>query len=298
VSSPLRRTEDHFAAAGGRTLFYRSWQPPQPERAVVLVHGFGEHCGRYEELASWLSHRGCVVYAYDHQGHGQSPGSRGHADRFEDFQDDLEAFLSLVRAAHPDLSLVLVGHSMGGLVVASLATDRDPRIDLLVTSGALLAMSPNISKMKRLLAKGLRRIAPRLSMEAGLDLEGLASDPEVARRYVADPLVHGRVTAAMAAGMMDATVATAGRAGNVRIPMLLLHGEEDPLCLPAGSIAFHEALPHSEVAGSAIRTYSKLRHEVFNEPERERIYQHLLDWVLGHERERAAAKGGGSEGGG
>jgi alpha-beta hydrolase superfamily lysophospholipase len=292
----LRRTEDHFIAGGGRRLFCRSWLPPEPVRTVVLAHGFGEHCGRYEEMASWLAERGCAVHAYDHQGHGQSPGPRGHADRFDDFLDDLEQFLNHARNANPALPLVLVGHSMGGLVVANLATDRQPGIDLLVTSGAALSISPEFSRFKRWLARVLRSVAPRLSMEAGLDLDGLSTDPEVIRRYVADPLVHGRVSAAMAAGMMDATEATSQSAGQVRVPMLLLHGEEDPLCLVAGSESFHAALPHSEVAGSAIRTYPKLKHEIFNEPSREQIFQDLLDWVLEHEREGGVVRDEAGEG--
>ena len=280
----VRRTEGRFKAGGGRSLFRRSWLPPDPERVLVLVHGFGEHSGRYEDMAAWLAQRGCAVHAFDQQGHGLSVGRRGHARRFEDLLDDLEAFLERAAGENPGLALVLVGHSMGGLVVAALACEREPAIDLLVTSGAALALPPDLSPVKRALARLLRRVLPRLAMSADLDEDGLSRDPLVVSRYRDDPLVHGQMTASLAAGMMDAVARTAASAERVRVPMLLLHGAVDPLCPPRGSEHFHAQLPHSEVAGSELRTYPKLRHEIFNEPERETVFEDLLDWI----RRRAA----------
>jgi len=116
-------------------------------------------------------------------------------------------------------------------------------------------------------------------LHAGPDPQALSRDVEVVRRYLEDPLVHGRVSAALAAGMMDAQLRTAAGAGRIPVPMLLLHGEDDRLCPVAGSRTFHDGLPHDRVAGSAIRTYAALRHEIFNEPEREAVYGDLLAWL-------------------
>ncbi len=284
----VRRTEGRFTAAGGRSLYHRAWLPPEPKRALVIVHGFGEHSGRYEDMAAWFSQRGSALHAFDQQGHGLSTGRRGHAGCFDDLLDDVEALLELVAREHPGLSRVLIGHSMGGLVVSALACEREPAIDLLVTSGAALALSPDLSSVKIALARLLRRFAPRLAMEAGLDEEEISRDPLVVSRYREDPLVHGRVTSSLAAGMMDAIARTAASAAQVRVPMLLLHGDADRLCLPAGSQCFYAGLPHSEVAGSEIRTYPKLKHEIFNEPERETIFEDLLGWIQRREAERAS----------
>jgi alpha-beta hydrolase superfamily lysophospholipase len=288
----LRRTEGHLQGASGRRLFRRAWLPEAPRRVVLIVHGYGEHSGRYEDMAAWLAERGCAVHAYDQQGHGQSFGARGYVEHFDDLLDDAECVLDALAEEHPGLPRVLVGHSMGGLVAASLASAREPGIDLLVTSGAALALSPDLSRLKIALARLFGRLLPRLAMDAGLDVQGLSRDPEVIERYTADPLVHSRMSAALAAGMMEATRRTVAAAGAVRIPVLVLHGGADPLCLPAGSEAFYAGLPRGEVAGSVIRTYPDLKHEIFNEPEREAIYQDVIDWV---EARELGAPGGARE---
>jgi len=246
---------------------------------MVVVHGFGEHSGRYETLARSFAPRDYAVHAYDHTGHGQSSGRRGHVSDFSDLLDDLERFIALVRSEHPELPIVLVGHSMGGLVVAGLATQRAPDVDCIVTSGPALAIGPDVSPLKMTLARLFRSIWPTLSLEAGLNVEGLSRDPEVVRAYQADPLVHGRATAAMGASMTETIVAVRQSASRVQRPMLLLHGADDPLCDPEGSRRFYEGLPHGDVPGSDLHIYPNLRHEIFNEPEREQVYADMRAWI-------------------
>lgn len=275
----LRRVETRFDAAGGRRLFRRAWLPASPRAAMVVVHGFGEHSGRYEGLARFFAHRGVAVHAYDQVGHGQSGGPRGHVDDFGWLHDDLDRFLAFVRDAHAGLPLVLLGHSMGGLVVASFVGSREHDADLVVTSGAALSVGRGVSGVKLALARLLRRIWPTLSLEAGLDLQGLSRDPDVISAYEADPLVHGTASAAFGASMTETAASVVGLAPRVARPMLLLHGEDDPLCEPEGSRRFFEALPGRDAQGHALRVYPGLRHEIFNEPEREQVYRDVLDWV-------------------
>jgi len=280
----IRRIEGRFEPTRRRSLFSRAWVPHEVDRALVVVHGFGEHCGRYEETASWFARRGSAVHAYDQQGHGMTAGRRGHIDSFESVLDDLEAFIDQVRNQYPDdLPLVLVGHSWGGLVVTSFACEREPDIDLLVASAAALSLSPDLSRLKIAMAGVLKNLLPRFSMDAGLDVQGLSRDPDVVQRYVDDPLVHGRSSTTFAAESIEATRRTAASASSVLVPMLMLHGVDDPLCLCSGSRAFYEQLPHDEVPGSELRTYPGLLHEIFNEPEREEVYADLLAWIQKHE---------------
>lgn len=279
VHETIRRSEDCLRAADGSELFRRAWLPAAPRRVLVVVHGFGEHSGRYEEFASWFARRGFAVHAADLRGHGRTPGRRGHVADFELLLDDLDGLLAFVSQQHPGLATTLLGHSMGGLLTTAFVCERQPPIERFVVSGPALALSPDLSRTRMTIARLLRRVLPRLSMEAGLDSAGLSRDPEVVRRYLEDPLVHGRISAAMAAGMLDAQIRTAASANLVSVPMLLLHGESDPLCLVEGSRAFFEGLPRQRVAGSRLRTYPGLRHEIFNEPEKLQIYQDLLDWL-------------------
>jgi alpha-beta hydrolase superfamily lysophospholipase len=272
----IRRVESALVSPTGRSLFRRSWLPEHAEHVLLLVHGFAEHSGRYEHLGAWFAARGCAVHAYDHQGHGRSEGRRGHVRRFGDLLDDLDAMLAAVRAEHPEGRPHLVGHSMGGLVVAASLCERAPEVASAVTSGAALAVSEGFSRGRLLAARGLRWVAPRLALDAGLDPQGLSRDPEVVRAYVEDPLVLRRMTTSLAVELVQAIERTASRAATVRVPLLMLHGQDDPICPPAGTIRFFEALV---VEPRRIELYPGLRHEIFNEPEQARVFEDVLAWV-------------------
>ena len=246
---------------------------------MLFLHGFGEHSGRYENVARWFAHRGRLVHAYDQLGHGLSAGRRGHVSRFDDYLDDLEAMLERVTSEPGRPLPILVGHSLGGLISATLACERKPEISKLVLSGPALELGPDISRLRMAAARILRRVVPRFTMEAGLDPNALSRDPEVVRDYQADSMVHGRMSAALAAGMLERVVTTAASASQLQVPVLLLHGEEDALCPVSSSRAFFEGLDPSIAARSEIKTYPGLRHEIFNEPEREQVYQDLFSYV-------------------
>ncbi len=288
----IRRAESHVEGAHGHTLFRRAWLPERPERVLLVVHGYAEHSGRYEPFGTWFAARGCAVHAYDHQGHGRTMGTRCHVRRFADLLDDLECVLRHVRSEHPERPVFLVGHSMGGLTVAAFTADRRPDVAGAVTSGAALAISEDLSRGRLWVSRVLRWVVPRLAMPSGIDANDLSRDPDVVRAYLDDPLVFRTLTMSLAAELMSAIRRTAGRGGEVRVPMLLLHGQADSICPVDGSRAFHAQL---DVPGSRIRSYPGLRHEIFNEPEHESVFEDLLDWI--HEREsslraqRAAIEG-------
>ncbi|HVH06231.1 MAG TPA: lysophospholipase [Myxococcota bacterium] len=276
----VRRVETSLRGAerNGRAplLFRRAWLPESPWAVVLLVHGYAEHSGRYEELGAWLAERGIAVHAYDQRGHGLSSGVRCHVDAFGDYLDDLDCVLTAVRDAHRDLPSALVGHSMGGLVVCAYLADRRPPVQAAATSGALLMLGAGVSRARITAARFLRSLLPRLAMGSGLDLEGLSRDPEVVKRYVEDPLIVRTMTASLAAEILTTIPHVAARAVEVQVPVLMLHGEADPLCPCEGSRAFYGGL---HVPGSAFRSYPGLRHEIFNEPERETIYRDLYAWL-------------------
>lgn len=272
----IRRRELVFEGSGGLDLFGRSWLPDRPERALLLVHGWAEHSGRYEHVGAWFAARGCAVHAYDHRGHGRSAGARGHARRFDELLDDLGIALARVRAENPELPLFLVGHSMGGLIVAVFAAERAPELAGIVTSGAALAVADRPSPVRQRLLRLVARVAPRLRMDRPIATEMLSRDPEVGRAYSEDPAVLRQMTLGMGAGFLSAVGRSVAAADRVRVPMLLLHGGDDRLCLPEGSRRFFEGLADP---ASELRVYPELRHEIFNEPEREAIFEDVLAWM-------------------
>ena len=273
----IRRTEAQLQGARGEILFRREWRGPAPERSLLLVHGGAEHSGRYEHFGAWFAERGCAVHAVDLIGHGRSDGARGHLRKFSDYLDDLDVMLHFVREHDPELPIVLVGHSLGGLIVTLFASERGPEVAGVVTSGAALTLSSDVSPRMIALANALAPLLPRIRLDAKIDPAGLSRSPEVVQRYCDDPLVFSKVTLSMASAVFGAIRRSASAGSRIRVPMLLLHGEDDPTCPVVGSRLMFAQL---EVGRAALTTYPGLLHEIFNEPEHERVFEDLLGWVL------------------
>lgn len=275
-TAAVKREEAELDGAGGVRLFRRSWRPEASRAALLLVHGYGEHSARYEHVGQWFAARDFAVHAYDHRGHGRSGGPVCHVDRFEEFLDDLARMLATVREAEPGRPVFLVGHSMGGLITCAFLRERHPDVAGAIVSGPALGLVDHFPAWRRHAARILRRVVPRLSLPSGLDPSAVSRDPEVVRLYREDPLVHGTMTSAFALELLAGVERTAAGASDVRVPLLLLHGEDDRLCPLAASRAFHAGLT---TPGSALRTYPDLYHEVFNEPEQETVFADALAWL-------------------
>jgi alpha-beta hydrolase superfamily lysophospholipase len=241
----------------------------------VLAHGLGEHSGRYAHLARWFGARGTGVYAIDHRGHGLSGGPRGHTDSMEAFVADLDLLVGRARAESGG-PLVLVGHSMGGLIAIAYAMAHPDRIDRAVFSAPVLRVKAKVPGWKRALAGVAPYIAPRASFRTGLDAGGLSHDPEVVARYRADPLVHDRITSMANKATFERGEEFIRRAAELKVPFLLVHGGDDPLSDPEGSRRFFAA---GTAPGRAIKIYPGLYHEIFNEPEQEQVFRDIESWL-------------------
>ncbi|RMF25091.1 MAG: alpha/beta hydrolase [Deltaproteobacteria bacterium] len=257
------------------TLLYRQWRcEGAPRGVVLLVHGLGEHSGRYRHVGRFLAARSLVVFAYDQRGHGRSSGELGTVARFSDFLDDLEHVIRHLRAEFAGLPLVLVGHSMGGLVVTAYVLEKPLRPDLLVLSGP--AIVPILDPTDRT-----------------IDPTRLSKDPAVWKAYLEDPLVlRERVKDELFERLADGLALLPGRAGEIDIPCLLIHGGDDALCSADGARAYVEAMASADCT---VRVYPGGRHEMFNETNREQVLEDLWAWL----RERLpgaaeAATAGGS----
>lgn len=292
MQDAIRRRETQVVLSDRGERYRRAWLPAEPTRVMVLVHGFAEHAGRYDEMAMHFAARGFAVHAYDQAGHGRTAGARGHVDRFDRLIEELARFIELVALDHPGLPIVLVGHSMGGLVVAATAAFEKPAVDRIVLSGALLDLAGEggIRRSASLFAaRALSLVAPGFGLTTGLDPAGISRDPEVVRRYVDDPYVEDRMSARFAAGLGEMVGRVTVAAGQIERPILVLHGEADSICSPQGSRAFHANLAGPLRSASALRLYPGLRHEIFQESEREAIWLEMLEWI-----EADAGRGQGS----
>jgi len=283
LNDAIRRSELYFDGAGRHRLFGRTWEGANVRREIVLVHGYAEHSGRYDHVGAWLAARGARVHGYDHQGHGLSEGVRCHVRRFSDFLDDLDRVVEQVRGGAAGAPVYVIGHSMGGLIGCAWARERHPELSGLIISSPALAAPGGPSPGRLAALRLLRVVAPRLSIASELDAQGLSRDPAVVEAYLADPLVHLRMTLSLGAELFAAMQRTAGGGAELRLPTLMLQGEDDPICSPAASRAFAESAPDCRY-----RSYPGLRHEIFNEPERESVFADLQAWI--EEREGAGGR--------
>jgi len=266
-----------LASRDGETLALRQWpSPAAAPRALVLVcHGLGEHAGRYQQLAAHLNDWGFAVLAYDHYGHGESSGARGGLPGATRLLDDLALVTDDARRNHPGVPLVLLGHSMGGLVAASFVSRALRPVDALVLSSP--ALVPALSWPQKALIALLSRIAPGLRVGNGLDVDALSHDPAVAPAYRADPLNHDRISARLARFLADEGACVMAMAPRWRVPTLLLYAGADRLVRPEGSDAFVRAAASSgHVDG---RRFSGHFHELFNELESRVVLNALWSWL-------------------
>ena len=269
--------------ADGTRLRLHEWPLMRPPHGrVLIVHGLGEHGGRYEHVAAHLNACGWQVLAYDHRGHGGSGGARGAVPRPESLCEDLAEVIDHLGGR--DGPLVLVGHSMGGLVVGRFVAEAlapqpaawSRPVDALVMSSPALALGMNAAQ--RALLAVLGPVAPDLALANGLRPEWVSRDPEVVRAYVADPQVHDRITPRLVAFMRDGGELVRARAAAWRVPTLLMWAGADRCVAPAGSAEFVATAPKAVVQH---RCFDGLAHEIFNEPEQDQVLSHLLSWLSG-----------------
>ena len=270
----------HTEARGTSHLYRRSWIPDGDTRAsILLVHGLGEHCSRYDYLAKHCTERGFAVHAIDHYGHGKSDGQPGYVERFTVYLDGVGALRDAVRTEHPATPLFLLGHSMGGLIAAAFLRKHQADFLACVLSGPALKTDEEPPAPVMALIRLISRLAPTVPM-IGLDPSGVSRDPEVVSAYVADPLVHhGKLSARLLAEMSKAMRDTRDSAPEVKLPLLILHGEKDVLTSPQGSEEFYA---NTGSADKTLKTYPGLYHEIFNEPEKDAVLGDMTTWLEAH----------------
>lgn len=267
-----------FVALDGDNLAVQDWPlaAGQVRRGVVLlVHGLGEHVGRYDHLAGQLNDWGFAVRGYDQHGHGESGGPRGGLPSDTRLLDDLADIVDSTRARMGSHTpLILLGHSMGGLVAARFVALGLRPVQALVLSSP--ALEPSLNAVQKLLLAVLPRIAPNLRIGNGLDASLISHDPAVVAAYRADKLVHDRVSARLARFIADGGPATLAQAASWSVPTLLLYAGADRLVNPAGSRAFAAAAPRTVVSTHCFET---LYHEIFNELDAAPVFAELKKWL-------------------
>jgi alpha-beta hydrolase superfamily lysophospholipase len=275
----MNHAEGNLEGYGGTELYYQRWRPEEgPRAALAVVHGYGEHSGRYGNVVDWFVPRGYAVYAFDLRGHGRSAGQRGHVGGWAEMREDVRAFLDLVHQQEPDLPVFLVGHSMGGMIALNYVLYHPEGLEGIVASGPLLSQLPLPSHLI-LIAKISSSLLPRLPMKNELDATALSHDAAVVEAYVNDPLVHGQGTPRMATEVVAAIDWTQAHAAELALPCLIVHGGEDRIALPEASQTFFDNVTFADKERIE---YDGYYHEVFNELGKEQVLADVEAWLVRH----------------
>jgi len=273
----------------GYEIFFQSWSVKKPEGVLVIAHGLGEHSGRYVNLINALKGKGIDVYALDHRGHGKSAGKRGHVNSFSEYVDDLKIFINIVKNNHPGLPLILLGHSMGGVIAFSYALSHQQDLDALILSSAGLIPTVEPPAMKAKMAMFLSRILPSVAVSNELDAEQISHDRKAIDAYINDPLVHDRITFRWFSEFIAEEQKCMDHAADLKMPLLVFHGTDDRICDFSGSILTHEKASSKD---KTIHLFEGLYHETMNEVEHERakVLETVSAWILKHVKPSKSAK--------
>ena len=274
----MRHERGELTGHKGVRLRTGLWCPDgDPAAVVVLAHGYAEHLGRYAHVIEALVERGYAVAGLDHRGHGESAGRRTGITRFDDYVADLHLLVERVRETHSTLPRFLLGHTMGGLIATRYALRYQTDLAGLILSGAALQIGDDVSPLLKRMSGLIAAVAPHLPVVPRRGSGILSSDPEVERRFAADPLsYHGRLRARTGHQMMLASVDARARAEALTLPLLVMHGADDRLTNPTGSQVLYDC---ARSVDKTLKLWPSLRHEIFNEPQRNDVIAFMLAWL-------------------
>ena len=272
----MKHFESSWQDKQGLNIFVQGWEPERKPRAVVaLVHGHGEHSGRYAHVGEAFTQAGYVLVGYDLRGHGKSGGPRGHTPSYDALMDDIADFLAWIEQRYPGLPRFLYGHSMGGNQVLNFCLRRKPELAGVIATGARLKLAFDPPALQITLGKVMNRIAPGFTQKSTLDTAALSRDPKVVDAYIHDPLVHSKISARLFVSIYESGLWALDHAGEFSLPLLMMHGSDDRI------ISFETDAEFAKRAGRVAtwRPWQGFYHEIHNEPEKAEVIKTMIEWL-------------------
>lgn len=269
----MTETTGTHTTQDGVDLYTRAWTIEKPSYDILLVHGLGEHSGRWREPAEYLNGHGANVWSYDLRGHGRSGGEQGDIESFDLFYDDISEMASET-AASTGRPWVLYGHSLGGLEAAGyLINDRAPHPNLAILSAPAMSATRGIDNVLKVAAGVFGTITPKMRVPSNITGEQLSRDASVGEAYFADELVQTKPTARFGKAVYGEQAKLAGRHDTITIQTFVIHGADDELVQPSASSGLAAS------GGVERKVYPGLRHEMHNEPESAQVLGDVTDWI-------------------
>ncbi len=246
-----------------------------PDAVVCLVHGHGEHQGRYEHVAQHFKENNCAFLSFDHPGHGKSEGKRGHINNYDDFLTCVTEVLAEADRAYPGVDKYLYGHSMGGNITLNYAVRKKPEVKGYIITSPWLKSTVGPTAIQYALGKMMLKIYPSFTQKTGLTTSALSRDGEIVQAYIDDPLVHSWMSTNLFFSAMAAAEYTTEHASEINRPVLLMHGDEDGIADIKGTEQF------AKKAGFLVEyeVWNGAFHELHNEPYRAKVLSRITNWI-------------------
>lgn len=276
----MKHEEGTFKDARGKNIYYQYWLPDNEVKAVImLVHGIGEHSGRYMNVVNRFAANGYAIYGLDHEGHGKSEGGRESVEKMDHYAETHYTYFQMIRQWQKDKPVFLLGHSMGGLIGTLFLLDHQDELKGAIISGPPVKIPDNISGFTIFLVKFFSLLIPRLGL-IGLEVEGISRDPKVLEAYLNDPLVYkGKTPARLAAEFLRNSKRVEMEAEKISLPMIILQGSEDKIVDPKGAQMLYDKISSTD---KTLKIYTGFYHEVYNEPEKEQVLDDVQAWLDKH----------------
>lgn len=266
------------------TAFYvQGWEPDSgnPKALVALIHGLGEHTGRYPHVAQALTEAGYALVGFDLRGHGKSGGPRGHTSSLDAYMQDIRQFFELLKQRYPDIPHFIYGHSLGGLLTLAYAIQDGAGLKgVMVTSSALRSPLQK-QKAKVAMAKILGSLIPTVTLPSGLEAAAISHDPDVVQKYIKDPLVHSSTSLGFGKAALKAVDLCFARAKDFPAPLLMMHGTGDRIAYCSGSEEFAQ-LVRTAGCDVTLKLWKDMYHELHNEPEKMEVFKFMIEWLDRH----------------
>ena len=279
----MKTFESKWEGNDGITFQVQGWEPDtkKPKALVALVHGLGEHVGRYVHVGKALTDAGYALVGFDLRGHGRSGGARGHAPSLDAYMQDTRQFFKFLVQRYPDIPHFLYGHSLGGLLVLSYAIQYSNGLKGVMVTDAALRSALQEQKARVAMAKILGSIAPAMTIPSGLDAQALSHDPVVIQTYINDPLVHDKTSMGLGKSVLTAIDLCFTRAKEFVPPLLIMHGKADKITFPSGSEDF-ASLARETNRDVTLKLWDDMYHEIHNEPGQAEVFKLMIEWLDKH----------------
>ena len=272
----MKHFELNWQNKDGGNFYVQGWEPDQKTKAVIaLVHGFGEHSGRYAHVGEAFNKAGYALIGFDLRGHGKSSGARGHTPSYDALMDDIADFMKLIEKRYPGLPRFLYGHSMGGNQVLNFCLRRKPDVAGVIATGPWLKLAFNPPPFQITLVKVMNSVAPGFTQTSPMDTAALSHDQKVVDAYVNDPLVHSKISPRLFMSIYESGLWALDHAGEFPVPLLLMHGSADRVTSFAASAEF------AKRAGKTViwHPWEGFYHEIHNEPEKAEVLKTMIRWL-------------------